>query len=80
MCCQVFAPLCPAENRIRDLSLQLGALRSVADHDQLQCALGIILFEGLEARFEQPQVLFRCQPADMNNADIRRLQAPTLAQ
>ena len=77
---QGFTALSAAENRLGQFVLQFLALRTIADHDQLQGALWITGLEGVEGALEQSQVFFLGQATDMNDRDVFFGQSPLLAQ
>ncbi|MNP49505.1 hypothetical protein D3C76_1436900 [compost metagenome] len=56
--------------------LECAALWAVADHNQLDPSLWIILLCSLQALLEHAEVLFRRQPSDMQQSDIIIFQPP----
>ncbi|MNP75176.1 hypothetical protein D3C76_1721870 [compost metagenome] len=69
---QHLAALGTAENRVRYLLLEGGALRAVTHHDQAQALLWISLLQCIKARPQQAKVLFHRQPPDMQHGEIVR--------
>ncbi|MNO71625.1 hypothetical protein D3C76_625430 [compost metagenome] len=77
---QRLATLCATEHGLGQLLFKQCPLRAVPHHDQAQALVWISLVQGVQARAQQPQVLFRGQAADVQHGDVVHPKPPAVTQ